>query len=466
MESQYSLRKEAFTTKNHKVQILLNFINVLCLGIGLVTSNFNVVAAAALIQMAFGMLALLVRGYNLLSFPVVFYGMCYLFHGGYLFLMLFNQRAGNLYMFREYLTADTQVQVGKFVLLFFAFLLLGMTSRPGKIRFVKESKPVLTLNQTKIIGGCIFLLCLGPRLYVDLKFVFEYLETGIYKTMDSMNNYILILADGFYVGGILLIIGYRNHVKKAVAVLAVCFMVLAVSMISGNRGIKVAYFLALIVFYFAFVEKGKLKATRLFLYIVFGYTFLALIATFGDLREGVQITVSSFINVFLKNFSYKLIVDQLGEFGYAAFSLGATVESFGEIGYLGGKMYLLSWLQIFPNVGGMLDGFSDSLNYVMMLPSKYRYSLGGSLLGEYFANFGYLAFVFSYLLGRFIRTAYQKLQDAILSEELSAFALLIILAIPKSFIWIRSVFNEFPRSVIWYFVMIIALKLLLYRKKI
>lgn len=450
-------------TKHNQINVFVDImISIIFLIISYFDSDINDLTIVSLVIFGFGVRVISKKNKSIINIVNVFYTLCFIFHCSYYLLIITNNIRGNAYVF---LTLPKQVQVNtlKFCNCFFSLFPLGTMLSNG-IKQDKKNHVFLSANQCSTIGITLMTIALFPRLYVDITTFNAYLQggyIGVYRVY--INNYIMLLANMFYLGSVLSIYGYKKNKSKATMVLVFTMILIFISMMSGRRGTKVAYLVIILYMYFKCVDRKKTNILLTLRNVFIGYTILVIIATFGDTRETGTFTLSNFLSLFVKNFTYELIFDQFGEFGYAAYTLGATIEYIPTQKYGYGLNYIFSWLEILPNVGGYLTGFSDKMSFVLKLPSQYQQALGGSMLGELFYNFGYFSAVLAILLGYIINNISFRIDHAIKKDGISSVDLICILTAIPMMLWVRSVFNEFPRSIIWFYLIIYIFKSFFYK---
>ena len=446
-------------SKSNQTNIFLNvFVMFFDFIACLLSNNIYFLTLQSLFLVIVGFLTLKKKTKSWFSLPAVFLLLTYFFHCSYFILIISNNVTGNAHIFIT-LSDSSQIKVIKYCIMFIVFFVIGCCFFNNSKRALRKEKCFLTLKQCEKIGCTLMLLSFPFRIYVDVMMIKAYLLSGYHDTFDVyISNYIVVLANLFYAGSLLAIIGLHKQ-KKVRTILVIFIAVLLFGMVSGRRGIKVVYLVATLFVYFNYVDTKKKTFSTIAKYGILAYIVLAAVATFGDVRETGIFSIAVFLECFLKNVTYKLLLTQMGEFGYAAYTLGASIEHFSMSGYGYGLNYFASWLQIFPNVGGLLTGFSDKLSFVLKLPDVYQRALGGSMLGELFYNFGWLSFTPMLILGNVVMRLSESLKNSVKNDGLSYKGLLCILVLSPLILWIRSSFNEFPRAVVWYFIIIYLLRL-------
>ena len=464
MIKQVDFTEKSISNPNGKqIEIFINcIVSFIFIIISFVDHSLSNLTILSMFVFVWGVRVITKRNDSFLNIVNIFYILCFIFHCSYFILIISNNVRGNAHVF---ITLPDQIQINtlKYCIAFFALFPLGTLFSKEKT-IDKETQPFLSVEQCSKIGITLMTIALFPRLYVDITTFNAYLQggyIGVYRVY--INNYIMLLANMFYLGSVLSIYGYKKNKSKATMVLVFTMILIFISMMSGRRGTKVAYLVIILYMYFKCVDRKKTNILLTLRNVFIGYTILVIIATFGDTRETGTFTLSNFLSLFVKNFTYELIFDQFGEFGYAAYTLGATIEHIPTQNYGYGLNYIFSWIEILPNIGGFLTGFSDKMSFVFKLPSQYQQALGGSMLGELFYNFGYFSVILAIPLGNIINNISFRIDCAIKNDGLSSVDIICILTAIPMMLWVRSVFNEFPRSIIWFYLIIYAIKSFLYK---
>ena len=408
---------------------------------------------------------LLIKKRGMIDVAVIFYILCYIFHSSYFLLIATDNVCGNAYLFIA-LPDDLQIRTLKYCNYFFNLFPIGSLIVNNKNCY-KEGGAFLTIEQCGRLGITLMIITILPRLYVDVSRIYAFLLYG-YKGTRALivNNYIIMLANVFYVGVILALYGCKTTKNnKATFILLVSVLVVFLSMVSGARGTSVAYLVVVLYVYYKCRNVMITSTFSLLRYFVVFYFLLAVIATFGDARESGLISISNYIELFVRNATYKLFIDQLGELGFAAYTLAGSIDFFPNQGFGYGSNYILSWFAVFPNIGDALTGFYEKMSFVVKLPKQYQGILGGSVLGEFFYNFGYFSLIIYPLFGYVVTSISNCVNNAMKGSYLTSKELISILTIMPMLLWIRSCFNEFPRTIVWPLLFVWLVNELFHKKK-
>ena len=119
-----------------------------------------------------------------------------------------------------------------------------------------------------------------------------------------------------------------------------------------------------------------------------------------------------------------------------------------------GKSYLLGLSAIFPNLTGLAGqlteeaAFATQLQQHNMVLNEY-YNIGGSILGEFFFNFGIVGgIIFAFIVGKLIGWFSDNAMRSLKSGQYY----FLIFAIPVMFAslyWVRDTFGHLIRDVVW-----------------
>lgn len=394
-------------------------------------------------------------GLKLLSFPIIFLVLIFFFHCSYYVLWLFQYKIADAVIY--FITDEMWVEACKFSIIFILVYSFGVGSTKRKNNsalFIKS----LSNEEIQRAGVMMVEVFLIPRIFVDVSLIIAFLRGGYLATFSALSyGFLEVFAEGFYFGIIFSIIGYRDNYIICKRILLFSMLIALIGMISGRRLEKVVFLVAIVLIYFKYVNRvAKSRSLSKKILICFAcYTLLAFIATFGDFRNGGDISFTRFLTLFFRNFSYKMIVDQMVEFGYTSYTLAASMATFPKSGFGHGMNYLTSWIQVIPNIGGLYSPLIRDMSFVYSLPSKYQFWLGGSLLGELYYNFGYYSVLLTFVLGKIIRRISYNVDDDIYGNSFSIKSVISIILIPLFFVWVRGDFSYIPRPLVWYALIVI-----------
>lgn len=454
-------------TRSHLVERILG-VSVLCLiyGISLFSSDYNSITIAA--SVLFTVFSLLHKrnGNSFLSFEYIFFVLVFIFHFGFNYLILIGDTRYTFVLRFLDLGNETILATSRFSISFVFWYSFGVIlSGREKDYYPLVKRPYITKNELSRIGWMFVAVCLPFNLYVSYIRLVAYVNSGYLATFTlSINNFVTTLSNGFYVGIVLLILGYRDNKRKSFVILLFGLVISLFAMTSGRRSSAVVYLIPSITFFLTIFtgNKKKLSIKRLLMYVLVAYVVVVVVGTFGALRQTGQSGFKSFWDILFSNMSFRFLNRQLSEFGYAAYTLGATIEVVpSQMNYGFGLTYFASWATILPNLGGIITGLQDRMTYVTFLPDYYQGALGGSFLGEAYYNFGAYSFLFFLVVGFLFSKMSFKLKNDIKSSSISFVDTCFIVVMPTLFFWVRAYFTAIPRPLIWYALAIYFLKSLL-----
>ena len=282
--------KRVRVTERFLLNLFFFVIGTILLVFSFSQNNIYVISSLCVLQLGINMTWLLKNGFSWLSLPMIFLLLLFLFHGSYYILWLidgfglenqFTQSYSHIYLT---IADETWVDCGKFCILFFFFFTMGITFCRKR---VWTSKKVFSFEQCRKIGIVVTTLCLLPRIYLDVYTLFLYLQGGYLATFSGIPGFLQTLADGFYIGIILMILGAPTA-SKAKNFLLLGIAVSLFGMLSGRRMEKVVYVIALFFVYMRFAKNTKtvkkVKTKSKIAWFLVAYLFLVAISTFGDVR--------------------------------------------------------------------------------------------------------------------------------------------------------------------------------------
>ena len=155
---------------------------------------------------------------------------------------------------------------------------------------------------------------------------------------------------------------------------------------------------------------------------------LFVIDAFGELRTA-GFSIESF-SAYLANASFFDVVwDSLGEFG-CAFSTLVVCVGYVPTGlsYGLGSSYLAGVLSVIPMLVSYFPGLKSATLFTRLIPGTS--SFGGSMLGEFYYNFGWLGLVGPFLVGALLAWCQNRLNESNKDERLA-------------FVWVAAVISVF-----------------------
>lgn len=331
----------------------------------------------------------------------------------------------------------------------------------------------LKTRNSWILGLIILFLTFPLRLYIDIGNVLTGMREGYLSTYDKMMPGVIYSFSELYIIGLsLLLLSTRHQVKKQKAIFIVMVLYLILTMFSGHRIDAVIYIITLSYIYFMSRDNRKKgNLIKLCAIVLFAYLAIAFLLTISTIRNASNIDFNTVINVFLYYISINsnAIPHFLYEFGGTVYTPIATlyyVTEFSKYNY--GLTYLLSFVNVFPNMGGIFTAISQKAMYGLELQRSGvlfgTQNIGGSFIGELIFNFG----SFSALISLFAGMIIQKISANISHKVKNMDYLAIAYYLPV--FWgilglVRGYFSASVRAVVWGMLLVFVIKTLVFKSK-
>ena len=230
-------------------------------------------------------------------------------------------------------------------------------------------------------------------------------------------------------------------------------------MLSGRRSENVAYLCVILILLLLSQKEythKKLKLKHVLLLLPFGYCVLLFLYTVVRFRgEGSFSLVNFFHSMKYYHIHDNILIEQIREYGQTAYTTISVLTNWlPKYTPSYGTSYIYGISSIFPNVGGFMGKLTEASNFGLtlartngILNSLYR-NIGGSVLGEFFFNFGKIGALFAAsILGTVIGKTNAKVISYIRFDSYN-----LIYTIPIMFstiYWIRDYFGDTIRDIIW-----------------
>ncbi|WP_341322790.1 O-antigen polysaccharide polymerase Wzy [Solibacillus sp. FSL H8-0523] len=351
------------------------------------------------------------------------------------------------------------------------FLILGMSVIFINTKTIKIVPKLLEnennqLALTRNIGTILLFAGLLPMLYIDINKIILYANGNYLDTFQlGIPSFLYIIASFSDIGIIMLLIGNKSNNSKVLLLLILVTIYKGALMFTGSRGEPILYLLTLYFIYYNFIKIKKIKSFKIPLYLFLIY-MVGFLTTFISRTRMMSINdVNTFIDVLKSTFVDFSPFSVIAEFGITIITLGISIEFFSfNNDFQYGLNYLLSLLNIFPNVGGVLDFTIPKTIYIYNYPAHLRSFLGGSYLGEAFYSFGYYGMIFIAFIGMLISYISLKFQELFLKQKYIQLSILLIL-FPNLLWWTRAYFADMVREFTWISICTVILTLFLKRNK-
>ena len=175
--------------------------------------------------------------------------------------------------------------------------------------------------------------------------------------------------------------------------------------------------------------------------IVAGYFLMGFVSAISLFRY-TDFSLESFLQVFNLRSSDGVVYSVLREFGGSMISLIYSmrfVPSYANYNF--GLTYIISLLLISPKLPqAMVNALNNNFAFTSVFPSAYLDSLGGSVLGELYYNFGWLGALCTLFLGLFISRIDIKINQSKQCKDWITLGM-IVSFLPQIFLWVRDYFS-------------------------
>lgn len=389
---------------------------------------------------------------NIISLPSLSMIATFIFHIGQFFTFAFNEKP----VIPGHSITSVSDEISKSTLLFYFFSQLFFTL--GVYLFnqfcMKYSveKPEIDLiderwkNHLELIPRILIYIGIIPFSIITFMRLSLFIEGNYLDTYQlSLSGYLYTLADLMMIGIVLLVTEVRNKKRTDIILCSYYILLSIINFIMGHR-IQSVLFVFLLFYVWAVIQKRFSRKHYVFL-VFLSFIALVSIAMVRKLRLLDNVSFSEITKVFFDTISTNLILDSLSEFGGTFVSLAYAIMFFNsKTGFFVSRSYLFSLLFVFPNVGGFQNDLMKFVSYTSNFPDKYSYAIGGSYLGEAYANFGMVGgVVFIGVVGFIIAALYAK-QLKSYNNNLYYYTISLLLVV-EILAWIRGYFVDSVRVI-------------------
>ncbi|WP_053584251.1 O-antigen polysaccharide polymerase Wzy [Lysinibacillus contaminans] len=321
------------------------------------------------------------------------------------------------------------------------------------------------LYYTKNIGMILFLIGIIPMLYIDISKINLFLNGNYLDTFQvGAPGFVYIIASFTDVGIMMLLLGNKDNKKKATLIFGIVIIYKGILMFTGGRGEPILFLLSLFFIYFRFIRIKKIKPKQFIFNLILVYICGFVLTFISQIRMMSINNIETMMQLMKKSFIDFSPFSVIAEFGGTIITLGISMDFFSSTGdFQYGSNYLVSLLNIFPNLGGVLDFTIPKTIYVNNFPPFLRTFLGGSYLGEIYYSFGILAPFFVTIIGMVVGYVSLKIQDLFNQNRFILMSILLIL-FPNLLWWTRAYFVDMIREFVWTSVFIMIFFMLFENK--
>ena len=364
---------------------------------------------------------------NVLTF---FFVLNHIFNFGYYYVHLFNKDEF-LILFTNWFSQnfDTKIEAALFSICAIQAMFCGV------LIYVYQHKNCSTFDykisaglgnqlREKIIfyvGLVMLIISMPCKLYWDIQQIILSSINSEYAGGFSASGLIDDIQVLFIPSLICLISGKKRNKKRFGKVIMLLYLIYSVTVMtmSGARRAYVTGILALFIFYYSFFNEGKkkhriIKNVLLIVVAIVCLNFLTLIRDSRHSALGINAIFSGNLSEFL---SVDFLWETLAEFGSTGSVIYFSVYFVPQfLNYMYGSMYLSSFIYIFP-IGWLIKLNNASGGVVINQLAQSRRmtisSVGGSVLGDLFVNWGWFSIIAAVVLGYLIgKIGYISKQDS------------------------------------------------------
>lgn len=404
---------------------------------------------------------------NLVDFSAIFMLLLLLFNFGQVFLLayfpsfLVNKTVVLTY-FSIQEAFDACIWMNYTYVIIGAFIL--MNNQPQKLKVKITDKSFIPENHEYLLRKCYYLIgvTLPIKLFVDINYLirsflggFEYGKSWL----NSFPNFITTIGKFSMIGFAFLIVLHRNFPRKQIRSFIIVAIYLFLLMLSGRRSENVSYLCVMLILLLlsrSEYTQNRLRLKHILLLVPFGYFVLLFLYTVVRVRGEGAFSISNFFDSMqYYNIHDSILIEQIREYGQTGYTaISVLTRWLPNYNPSYGTSYIYGISAIFPNIGGFMGELTETSNFGLtlartngVLNSLYR-NIGGSVLGEFFFNFGKIGALFAAgVLGAVIGKTNAKVISYIRSDSYN-----LIYTIPVMFstiYWIRDYFGDTIRDIVW-----------------
>lgn len=425
------------------------------------SSDMNVyISVIAIIQTVLAVWAIRKANFPGFSFPVLFVVLSSIFHFGEALLLALGRND----LFGLYDNIDLAGSMKIYNLSnAFALLIQGIVAF-GICCYFKKNKNIVYVETDKNkeineeetqklslafkIGVILFSIGVVPQFLYYWNQIKVILQGGIYSGVRSSGDigFALNFATFYLPGMFLMLIGSKNKVWRARIIILLGTAFELFCMISGNRSRQLITIISYLFIYYRLISKFDRK--KGIIYAILGYFMIVLLYFISAYRNFVIATdINTLIDRFLEIASGEPVLELLAQLGSNLNVVCITlrsIPSYHPFNY--GFTYIVSWLSIYPNTGGLLGDIPNMYAFLNFIDTDLP--LGGSYIAELYFNFGWFSLPFALFIGLFIGWIGNKIESSMTRKNWLAFAVLMV-TFGWLLWWIRDYFSCWIYRTVW-----------------
>lgn len=448
---------------------------LLFLGAALVCCSYSYIAAEqglltlasygilGLVEVAVFVVACFIVEGRLLSFATMFAVILFLFtYGQPLLAAVYPDYPGQIrlsLLFNEQTLLDAMSVIN----LAFVALLSGTlcmlsfsTAAPKEKRGCVGGR--LTEAEWRRVGRTIVVLTLPVKMAIDGYYLLLSFTSGFLVARDWLEHfYNILIAYGniAFFGLAFLMVLYSDDRKVRNGIFGFVMVYLLVIMAAGVRSENVAYLCGFFLVYML-SSKRHLSALQVVGIVAAAFVLLGFLQAVTSFRDASSRDFAGLLEILIKSITVKNpIFSTLDEFGNTCYTAICVIELWlpGHPAF-NGMSYLEGLTAIVPSLFGICGALTEQSCFPILLQkagtlnSEY-FNIGGSVLGEFFFNFGLTGGVLAaFVFGLGVGFVSRKIVLAIENRDYGGLVFLIPVVFAATY-WVRDYFGGRVREVAW-----------------
>lgn len=375
--------------------------------------NYNVinnwpkeVSNLAILLLVLQLLSFRFKKVGYTDFKLCFIGLSYLFMFGRVFLHAYGLDEG---IFWNLITRYSPVHMyhaGMFILCSIQSLFIGFILSDDKKKTKGKAIEIWKEPKNDLIykTGLILLIFSAPfRLFADIRWIVQAQTSGSYSALTANIGLVQHFAM-LTVPAIIYIIA-SGKVSRQLAFIILSAMstyFIFLMILTGDRRYPVTAIIALLLFYIKLYDI-KMKLSKI---VVLGFgtmIFLNILTIIRNVRLGQLMGIGDFFKTYGTDilFNMSTLYETLAEFGLSFFSVVHVFKYVPEhISYKYGFTFVGSVPSILP-IGWLFRDFFSKMSISGMINPIEGAPVGATLIGDLYANFGWLSVVAGIVVGFF-----------------------------------------------------------------
>ena len=395
---------------------------------------------------------------KLFSFFPIFIVLLYLFHFGQLYThTLFQDVVFSQVNYIERYMPDytctlrtIQVCIISINMIFLGGLLASS--------FIKKESMVAKIEKSNTcyyFARILFCISFPLKLYIDYKQMTNALTLGYHGAIETqmISGVIGAIASFWYISiPLVYITSKKKSTKKTLLIFAYIYILM--TMFTGNRGHQIVNLLGITII-IRYQIKTKMKVKHIILYSIaafIGLIFIDLI--FKNRGYGIIYIVSNFPTLFIASLKNNIVLETINNFGSTILTPYLVISGKGtKFNPFFGETYLKSFVSIVPDAFGAFKNINNDAIFSRNLHTSHN--IGGSIIAEFYYNFGAMYPYISVLFGIIYYKVSDKIIKSMNNKNYDAICLYLPFAICTLW-WVRDTIGGVIRPVAWLMIIYMA----------